>query len=177
MAAKKMVGKKMVGKNAKAAAKAKPAAKAVSKSAAKSPAKAIGGGLTFNHAMIYCRDVARSTAFYRDQLGFRVVDEFRGAYARLCSPTGGNTIALHCVEDGMQLAPATEGMRLYFEVKGLDAFCQRLATNGVAFEQMPKDMPWGWRHAYLNDPDGHEISLYWAGPARLKATRMAGGDH
>ena len=27
---------------------------------------------------------------------------------------------------------------------------------------MPKDMPWGWRHAYLNDPDGHEISLYWA---------------
>jgi hypothetical protein len=24
-------------------------------------------------------------------------------------------------------------------------------------------MPWGWRHAYLNDPDGHEISLYWAG--------------
>ena len=29
-------------------------------------------------------------------------------------------------------------------------------------------MPWGWRHAYLNDPDGQEISLYWAGENRMK---------
>ena len=33
-------------------------------------------------------------------------------------------------------------------------------------------MPWGWRHAYLNDPDGHEISLYWAGENRMKKTVM-----
>jgi hypothetical protein len=29
-------------------------------------------------------------------------------------------------------------------------------------------MPWGWKHAYLDDPDGHEVSLYWAGAKRLK---------
>jgi hypothetical protein len=29
-------------------------------------------------------------------------------------------------------------------------------------------MPWGWTHAYLNDPDGHEVSLYWAGVKRLR---------
>jgi len=33
-------------------------------------------------------------------------------------------------------------------------------------------MPWGWRHAYLNDPDGHEISLYWAGENRMRKTVM-----
>jgi hypothetical protein len=33
-------------------------------------------------------------------------------------------------------------------------------------------MPWGWRHAYLRDPDGHEVSLYWAGKARFKKTVM-----
>ena len=33
-------------------------------------------------------------------------------------------------------------------------------------------MPWGWRHAYLNDPDGHEISLCWAGENRMKKTVM-----
>jgi hypothetical protein len=33
-------------------------------------------------------------------------------------------------------------------------------------------MPWGWRHAYLNDPDGHEISWYWAGENRMKKTVM-----
>lgn len=27
-----------------------------------------------------------------------------------------------------------------------------------------------WRHAYLAEPDGHELSLYWAGDKRLKGT-------
>jgi hypothetical protein len=38
--------------------------------------------------------------------------------------------------------------------------------------KLPRMMPWGWRHAYLNDPDGHEISLYWAGENRMKKTMM-----
>ena len=33
-------------------------------------------------------------------------------------------------------------------------------------------MPWGWKHAYLDDPDGHEISLYWAAGNRMKKTVM-----
>jgi len=32
------------------------------------------------------------------------------------------------------------------------------------------------RHAYLNDPDGHEISLYWAGENRMKKTVMKAGQ-
>jgi len=27
-------------------------------------------------------------------------------------------------------------------------------------------MPWGSKHAYLNDPDGHEVSLSFAGAKR-----------
>ena len=65
---------------------------------------------------------------------------------------------------------AAEGIRLYFEVKSLDAFCKRLAASGIVFSQKPKVMPWGWRHAYLNDPDGHEVSLYWAGAQRLRSS-------
>jgi hypothetical protein len=34
-------------------------------------------------------------------------------------------------------------------------------------------MPWGWRHAYLDDPDGHEVSLYWAGRKRFQKTNEA----
>lgn len=64
--------------------------------------------------------------------------------------------------------PSQEGIRLYFEVKELDEFCNELASNGVKFDQMPADMPWGWKHAYLRDPDGHELSLYWAGEKRLR---------
>ena len=126
--------------------------------------------LEFNHAMIYTTRLPQALEFYRDALGFRVVDMYPGAYARLTSPAGGTTIALHVLDAGQAMNARTEGLRLYFEVKGLDAFCDALAKKGVAFNQRPKDMPWGWKHAYLRDPDGHEISLYWAGKARFGKT-------
>jgi len=128
-------------------------------------------GLEFNHAMIYVAELDRSLAFYRDVLGFKVIETYPGAYARLRSPSGTTSIALHVLEKGQGLDPKLEGMRLYFEVKGLDTFCDALKAKGVAFLQPPKDMPWGWRHAYLGDPDGHQISLYWAGARRFKPTK------
>jgi catechol 2,3-dioxygenase-like lactoylglutathione lyase family enzyme len=130
-----------------------------------------GEGLEFNHAMLYATDVARSVHFYVDLLGFRPIDEARygGAlmYARLRSPRGNSTIAIHKLEPGKSLT-GYEGVRLYFEVQNLAAFCKKLESTGVTLTEQPKLMPWGWTHAYVNDPDGHELSLYWAGEKRLK---------
>ena len=129
--------------------------------------------LTFNHAMVYSRDVEASLAFYAGQLGFEILEEFRGGpklvYARLKSPAGDTTFALHLAEQQTELK--TGGVRLYFEVRDLDRFCKRLEANGVKFSQSPKLMPWGWKHAYLDDPDGHEVSLYSAGAKRLKKVK------
>ncbi len=121
--------------------------------------------------MLYTRDLERSLGFYRDRLGFRVVDEYPRSYARLVAPRGGGTIAIHVLEPGQWLDPSRGGVRLYFEVRQLAALCRRLAADGVVFTAPPKRMPWGWQHAYLRDPDGHELSLYWAGAARLRPTR------
>ncbi len=132
------------------------------------------GKLTFNHAMIYCKDVERGLTFYRDLMGFKLIEDFRyegkPVYARLRAPGGDGTIALHLAGPGASLA--SEGVRLYFEVRDLDDFCRKLMEKGFYITQMPRMMPWGWRHAYLNDPDGHEISLYWAGENRMKKTVM-----
>jgi catechol 2,3-dioxygenase-like lactoylglutathione lyase family enzyme len=137
----------------------------------RTPAKA---SLAFNHAMIYVRDVERSLRFYRDLLGLRLIETFEhgghAVYARLRSP-GGGTIALHLLGEGVTVAQSG-GIRLYFEARGLNALCKELAARGVQFKQMPKRMPWGWDHAYLNDPDGYEVSLYWAGKKRLQKSRM-----
>lgn len=130
-----------------------------------------GRGAEFNHAMIYTADVDRALGFYRDLLGFQVIETYPKVYARLRSPKGSTSIALHLLEQGQTLDPKREGLRLYFEIKALDAFCRTLEEKGVKFKQPPKDMPWGWRHAYLDDPDGHEISLYWAGAKRFQSTR------
>ena len=64
-------------------------------------------GLTFNHAMLYGRDVARAVHFYVDVLGFKLIDEFRHGgvpvYARIRSPRGNATLALHLLEPGKTL--------------------------------------------------------------------------
>jgi len=138
------------------------------------PVSADATKLTFNHAMIYSADVERGIQFYRDILGFKLIEDFRHegkpVYARLRAPGGDGTIALHMAGPGASVA--SDGVRLYFEVGELDQFCRKLQQKNFYITQMPRMMPWGWRHAYLNDPDGHEISLYWAGENRMKKTVM-----
>lgn len=144
------------------------------KASAKPGAKPEGSKLTFNHAMIYARDVARTSRFYSDMLGLKLIEEFRFegkvVYARFRAPGGEGTIALHLANEGAPVA--SEGVRLYFEIRELDEFCRKLQQKGVYISKMPRMMPWGWRHAYLDDPDGHELSLYWAGANRMKKTVM-----
>ena len=151
---------------------------ATRKKAGKSAAKKArrSNAVDFNHAMIYTTRLSRALEFYRDALGFQVVEDYPGVYVRLKSPGGRTTIALHVVEEGKKLDTRTEGLRLYFEVQKLDVFCRALKKRGVTLDQAPKDMPWGWRHSYLRDPDGHEISLYWAGKARFRRTVMRGEE-
>lgn len=184
---KKKAAKKAAVKSSKTTkAKAKstkpakaPAKKLVSKTKpAKltplAPASASEGRLTFNHAMIYAKDVARALTFYRDLLGFKLIEDFRydgrAVYARLRAPGGDGTIAIHQAGPGASMA--SDGVRLYFEVRDLDDFCHKLIKKGFFITQLPRMMEWGWRHAYLNDPDGHEISLYWAGEKRMAKSVM-----
>ena len=187
---KKAAAKKRSAKKARASRTAKPATKLVSRpvKAAKPsgaqkqvpPRKSTpvppdtSGKLTFNHAMVYSKDVERALRFYRDLMGFKLIEDFRyegkPVYARLRAPGGDGTIALHLAGPGVSMA--SEGVRLYFEVGQLDDFCRKLQQKGFFITQLPRMMPWGWRHAYLNDPDGHEISLYWAGENRMKKSVM-----
>jgi len=131
-------------------------------------------GLAFNHAMIYSRDVGRALEFYAGKLGFKMIEKWerygKVGYARLRAPRGGSTIALHALDSGQKLRPDSEGLRLYFEVRDLEQFCKKLEEAGVELSEPPRMMPWGWKHAYLKDPDGHELSLYWAGAKRLRAS-------
>ncbi len=179
--------KKAVKKKASGAKAAKPAIKrtlAKPKRAAAKPTKSVAkkavssidsnDKLNFNHAMIYVKDVQRGLEFYRDWLGFKLIEDFlyegKPVYARLRAPGGDSTIALHQAAPGASVA--SEGVRLYFEVRDLDDFCRKLQKRGFYLTQLPTMMPWGWRHAYLNDPEGHEISLFWAGENRMQKTVM-----
>jgi catechol 2,3-dioxygenase-like lactoylglutathione lyase family enzyme len=175
---KKAPAKKKAAKKTKAPLATKRASAKAKSTAGKTAATASppesGEKLTFNHAMIYVKDVERGMRFYHDMMGFKLIEDFRyegiPVYARLRAPGGDGTIALHLAGPGAPIA--SEGVRLYFEVRDLDGFCRKLQQKGFYITQLPRMMPWGWRHAYLNDPDGHEISLYWAGENRMQKTVM-----
>ena len=123
-----------------------------------------------NHLLLYVVDVDPSLDFYEKKLGFvRIEGGGRQAYARLRAPDGEATLGLHRT-NADAVASWREGIRLYIEVEDLDNVCRRLEDQGVVFDQAPQEMPWGWRHAYLRDPDGHELSLYWAGGKRFEPT-------
>ncbi|PYT25540.1 MAG: hypothetical protein DMG58_23940 [Acidobacteria bacterium] len=133
--------------------------------------KAVAPALAFNHAMIYVRELAPALHFYADLLGFKVIEVYPQAYARLQSAPGQGTLALHIIDPGKTMPPG-DGIRLYFETRDLEKVCKNLEAAGTAIKQPPKIMPWGWKHAYLDDPDGHEVSLYWAGRKRMQKTVM-----
>src|SRR5258708_6570034 len=66
------------------------------------------GKLTFNHAMIYVKDVERGVRFYRDLLGFKLIEDIRyqgtSVYARIRAPGGDGTIALHQAGQGASVS-------------------------------------------------------------------------
>ena len=81
----------------------------------KTKSGAASASLTFNHAMVYVRELAPALHFYADLLGFKVLEQVPLCYARLRSPRGQTTIALHKLEPGRTL-PETVWIRLYFEI-------------------------------------------------------------
>ena len=128
--------------------------------------------MNLNQVTLPATDVARAVAFYR-ALGFTQIVSSLPGYARFECPDGGSTFSLHQVA---ALGP-DNGVVVYFECPDLDRTVQALMAGGVRFESLPKDQPWQWREAYLKDPDGNRLCLYWAGEnRRFPPWRLATGS-
>jgi catechol 2,3-dioxygenase-like lactoylglutathione lyase family enzyme len=140
--------------------------------ATKRNAKIKPAAVDFNHAMIYVRELQPALHFYVDLLGLILVEQEQPGYARLRSTYSGTTIALHTLGNE-QSVPEEDSIRLYFEVSNLGKLLKKLETAGVRFTQHLRRMPWGWKQAFVADPDGHELCLYWAGVQRVRAKRLS----
>lgn len=117
--------------------------------------------MNLNQVTLPSLDVARAARYYRE-LGFVQIVDSAPRYARFECPEGGATFSLHLVE----AMPAGPGVVVYFECPDLDRQYDALLERGVRFESPPADQPWLWREAYLRDPDGNLLCLYWAGELR-----------
>ena len=125
-----------------------------------------------NHAVLYVRDVERTVAFYRDILGFRVVNEMPGA-TFLQAPDSTNDHDLGLFEIGAAAGDSTAGratVGLYhiaWEVQtlaDLREIAVRLADAGALVGATDHSTT---KALYGRDPDGLEFEVCWLVPQRL----------
>ncbi|KAB1067205.1 VOC family protein [Tamlana haliotis] len=117
--------------------------------------------MNLNQVTVPALDVEKSVAFYKT-LGLELIVFSHSRYARFVCPQGDATFSIHEVE----ALPQGCGVTIYFEEVDLDNYVEILQNKGILFNQLPTDMPWLWREAHLEDPDGNQIILYYAGENR-----------
>lgn len=126
-----------------------------------------------NHAVLYVRDVPRSTAFYRDVLGFRVTTTMgdRAVFLRAPDSTNDHDLALFGIGAGAGDSTAgrsTVGMyHLAWELQTLaelEEHAEKLAAAGALAGASDHGTT---KSLYARDPDGLEFEVVWIVPAAL----------
>lgn len=126
-----------------------------------------------NHAVLYVRDAEKTFAFYRDVLGFRVVNEMPGAKF-LQAPDSTNDHDLGIFSIGEAAGDSTAGratVGLYhiaWEVQtlaDLSEIRQRLTDAGALTGATDHGTT---KALYAKDPDGLEFEVCWIVPAELQ---------
>ena len=117
--------------------------------------------MRLNQVTVPARDLAVSIAFYQT-LGLKLIVR-SDRYARFEVGDGSETFSLQLAND---TSGAANGPHVYFEVDDLDARVAALKAKGIAFDSDPEDKSWLWREAWLTDPAGVRLCLYFAGRNR-----------
>jgi predicted enzyme related to lactoylglutathione lyase len=117
--------------------------------------------MNLNQVTIYSSKSQATAEFYQ-KLGLRIIVDSLPRYARFQCPDGASTLSVHSADE----TPTNSNIVLYFECDDLDAQVAALKANGLEFEQEPQDQTWLWREAYLRDPAGNRICLFYAGENR-----------
>ena len=121
--------------------------------------------MNLNQVTIYTDKPIETAEFFR-KLGLKIIVDSLPRYARLECPDGESTLSIQQGETRPVGSVPPNNIVLYFECDDLDAEVLRLKSLGLAFDEDPTDRPWLWRQAYLKDPNGNKICLFYAGDNR-----------
>jgi len=99
-------------------------------------------------------DPDRSQRFYGELLSLAVYREYgQGASRGVVYFLGGGFLEVA----GRSDSPAGDKLRLWVQVRDVDATHRDLLARGVEVTQPPRTEPWGLREMWLADPDGVSI--------------------
>ena len=115
-------------------------------------------------------DMPTSLRFYRDTLGFAVVqDSGQGDESGwVMLQAGDSTLMLNTAYDNDDRPDAPDAINLaahhdtciYFGCPDVDSAYEYLREKGIAADP-PENAPYGMKQLYLHDPDGYNICFQW----------------
>lgn len=111
-------------------------------------------------------NMEKSVKFYHDTLGLPIKTKSKDWTELFNNDT---VLALHPARKKSKLKTGS-GILVGFEVSDLDSTMKSLKTKKVKLFKKPREEPFG-KHAILQDPDGHLISI-----AQLKEKSIEGFD-
>jgi len=98
-------------------------------------------------------DMKRSTKFYRDTLGMKLKKQSKD-WTEFSE--GGTVLAIHPAKK--KKVKKNNSMLVGFSVSDFDDVIGALKKKRAKFYKKPKEEPFG-KHAIIQDPDGHLISI------------------
>ncbi|HEX4273311.1 MAG TPA: VOC family protein [Rhizomicrobium sp.] len=114
--------------------------------------------MRLNQVTLPASNLAASIVFY-ETLGLVLIVR-NDHYARFENPDDNSTLSLELRHD------IGDGAHVYWECNDLDARVAALKQQGIAFDSGAEDKSWLWREAWLRDPAGNRLCLYFAGQNR-----------
>jgi predicted enzyme related to lactoylglutathione lyase len=117
--------------------------------------------MNLNQVSVFSEKPVETVKFF-EKLGLKLIVDSLPRYARLECPDGESTLSVHVADDVV----VNNNIVLYFECNDLDAKISALKVVGLEFLEEPTDHDWLWREAYLKDPNGNKICLFYAGENR-----------
>ncbi len=116
------------------------------------------------HTIVFVGDLAKSTAFYRDVLGQKVVHDW-GSMILFEHDFGIHDAAdlMRKVYKGSRPAFAEpqgrDNMDIYFETDDLPAAFECVKASGAEIIHPIEVQPWGQKVFRFHDPDGHIVEI------------------
>ncbi len=120
--------------------------------------------LRIHHATIFVRDQERSLQFYRDQLGFKVVADYRFSenerFVLVEPPDGSTSLALVAPKPGSaDFGRIGRSGRTVFVTDDIRAKFREWESRGVHFDRPPWEEIWGGVLTSFEDIDGNPMIL------------------
>ncbi|WP_457583729.1 VOC family protein [Ensifer canadensis] len=111
--------------------------------------------MPINRIILYAHDVEATVRFYEKHFGFQAFREAGDRIVELISREGGASLMIHTAAKGQRRGQSL--VKLVFDVRDVEAFCERCATEGLVFGAMHQAD--GYIFANAKDPCDNPISV------------------